>query len=191
MKKILIIFFISLLSFTNANISKADDISIFQIDGLSIGQSALKIFSEEEILKGNQNYYKNKKYTTVRIDSSSSQYDLIEFSYLTNDKDYKLANIKGVKWKNFKMDKCLNEINQIFDETSLMFKNWNKVNIAKTNHNADPSGKSFQTWGGFFSNKGNVTMGCTDYSTDFGSRDHLDVSIRNQDFSNFLRIAYK
>ena len=72
MKKILIIFFISLLSFTNANISKADDISIFQIDGLSIGQSALKIFSEEEILKGNQNYYKSKKYTTVRIDSSSS-----------------------------------------------------------------------------------------------------------------------
>ena len=42
-----------------------------------------------------------------------------------------------------------------------------------------------------FSNEGNVTMGCTDYSTDFGSRDHLDVSIRNQDFSNFLRIAYK
>ena len=88
------------------------------------------------------------------------------------------------------MDKCLNEINEIFDETSLMFKNWKKVNIAKTNHNADPSGKSSQTWGGF-SNEGNVTMGCTDYSTDFGSRDHLDVSIRNQDFSNFLRIAYK
>ena len=150
MKRILIIFFISLLYSTNANISKADDISIFQIDGLSIGQSALKIFSEEEILKGNQNYYKNKKYTTVRIDSSSSKYDLIEFSYLTNDKDYKFANIKGVKWKKFKMDKCLNEINEIFDETSLMFKNWKKVNIAKTNHNADPSGKSSQTWGGFF-----------------------------------------
>ena len=172
---------------------KANEISSFQVEGLSIGESALKFFSKKKIQTGKMDYYNNKKYTTVRIiDESFNNYDLIEFSYLTNDSQYKFANIKGVKFKDFKMKNCLKQINEIFNDASLMFKTWSKSNIRKTIHNADPSNKSFQTWGGFFSKDGgNVTMGCDDYSDAFGSRDHMDVSIRNKDFSNFLKYAYK
>ena len=48
MKKILIIF---LFLFNLQSLTKADDISDFEIEGMSIGDSALDYFSKEEINK--------------------------------------------------------------------------------------------------------------------------------------------
>ena len=43
----------------------ADDISDFQIEGMSIGDSALDFFSKVDIIKNSKSYYKNKKFTPV------------------------------------------------------------------------------------------------------------------------------
>ena len=54
------------LIFSFQSWTKADDISDFEIEGMSIGDSLLNYFSEEEILKNNINYpYKDDKYFVV------------------------------------------------------------------------------------------------------------------------------
>ena len=57
MKRLLGIVVLGLLLSTNAY---ADDISDFQIEGMSLGDSALKYYSEDEIIANKQNWYKEK-----------------------------------------------------------------------------------------------------------------------------------
>ena len=57
MKKFLAIL---ILIFTLQNPSWADDIRDFQIEGMSIGDSALDYFSEKDIKKNSKNQYKKK-----------------------------------------------------------------------------------------------------------------------------------
>ena len=59
MKKLSTYLFLILFSFQAS--SWADDISDFEIEGMSIGDSLLDYFSEEEIKKGKKNYYKDLK----------------------------------------------------------------------------------------------------------------------------------
>ena len=53
------------LIFSFQSWTKADDISDFEIEGMSIGDSLLDYFSEEEIKDNKRNYVKNKKYYVV------------------------------------------------------------------------------------------------------------------------------
>ena len=68
MKRLLTIL---ILIFTLQTPSLADDIRDFQIEGMSVGDSALDFFSEEKILNNRATYFKNKTYTPVEIDDES------------------------------------------------------------------------------------------------------------------------
>ena len=57
MKRLLLIL---ILTFSFQTLAKADDIKDFQIEGMSIGDSALDYFSKDQITKNSRNYYKNK-----------------------------------------------------------------------------------------------------------------------------------
>ena len=73
------------LIFSLQSFSKADDISDFEIEGMSIGDSALDFFSEEEINNNKMNYFKNKKYTPIEIQNFSflKTYTSIAFTFKT------------------------------------------------------------------------------------------------------------
>ena len=59
------------------SLTKADDISDFEIEGMSIGDSALDFFTESEILKNRQNYYNDNEFVpvfiSVKFDTSHSE----------------------------------------------------------------------------------------------------------------------
>ena len=57
MKNLLAIIILSLYFITS---SQADDIRDFQIEGISVGDSALDHFSKEEINNGVKDFYKDK-----------------------------------------------------------------------------------------------------------------------------------
>ena len=59
MKKFLAIL---IFIFTLQTPSQADDIRDFQIEGMSVGDSALDYFTEEDILSSKRDYQKNKKF---------------------------------------------------------------------------------------------------------------------------------
>ena len=84
MKKILAIL---ILIFFLQTPSQADDIRDFQIEGMSIGDSALDYFSEEEIKKNTDAPWPNKTYVQFcAAKGGYNNYENICFVYLKKDK---------------------------------------------------------------------------------------------------------
>ena len=194
MKKLLAIITISLCFMLP---SQADDIRDFQIEGMSIGDSALDYFSEKEIKKNIRKLYKKKDFTHVENNNYPffKTYYAVDINFKTGDPKYTIQSLSGViNYKNKSMIDCKKQLKEIFNEISGMFPKWKKVAIKTSAMTSmDPSGKSKQTWGGFFSNQGSITIGCVDYSEETlpYKMDHLDVTLMTKEFNQFLEFAYQ
>ena len=191
MKRLLIILILT-LSFQT--LTQADDIRDFEIEGMSIGDSALDFFNMSEIKKNSKNYYKNKKYTPIEFNHHESfeTYWAVDINVLTNDKKYKIEGVKGViDYRNKSMEKCKKQLIEIADQISTLFVDFEKTNIKTRNHGADPTGNSKNTSIAFYSSQDDIiTVFCSDYSEESGWMDHLGVEIKTKKFNNFLGIAY-
>ena len=88
MKKFLTIIFLVLFS---TNISYAEDISDFQIEGISVGDSLLDHYSINEINEAlkNPSYYKNKIFVEIFVNYKGSEFDYLQVALQTNDKTFK------------------------------------------------------------------------------------------------------
>ena len=93
MKKLLGILVLGLFLITP---SQADDIRDFQIEGMSIGDSALDYFTKDQIKNAEYKMFKDDKYLTfVFYDLNYKVYDAIEIAYKKNDKKFIIASISG------------------------------------------------------------------------------------------------
>ena len=94
MKKLLGIVVLGLFLITP---SQADDIRDIQIEGISIGDSALDYFSEEKILNNRVHYFKDKKFTPVEINYAPffEVYWKVSFAYKSEDKKYIIERLSG------------------------------------------------------------------------------------------------
>ena len=141
MKKLSAYLFLILFSFSAP--SFADDIRDFQIEGVSIGDSLLDYYSEEEIKANSKNYFESK-FTLVVIDHSKNfqVYDSVQFVHKKEDKGYKIYSITGYIDYDKNIDGCYKKLNELDKELSILFKDA-KRSIPKTvKHPADKSGKS-------------------------------------------------
>ena len=131
---ILILFFSSSLF--------ADDISDFEIEGMSIGDSALDFFTKEQIKKNTKNYYKDKTYTPVQNDGLLffETYDAIDFSFKTQDTKYKIQSLSGVLFYNDNIEDCYHKMNEIIIELKRIFKNAEFYDKRTYGHPNDPEG---------------------------------------------------
>ena len=130
MKKILGIVVLSLLLSFNAN---ADDIKDFQIEGISIGDSLLKYYSEAEIKKSIawKQGYKDDTFirgsicsygtTFCRANAELKNYDAIVFHFKKNDPEYKLFMIAGIINYTDKIEDCLIEKKSTVQELKILF----------------------------------------------------------------------
>ena len=94
MKIFVVILFIllSLQSWT-----RADNIKEFEIDGMSIGNSLLDFFTENEINKSTDESYKDKTFITKTFwANSSSIYEVYQISFKRSDKKKIIYSIGGV-----------------------------------------------------------------------------------------------
>ncbi len=90
MKKLLVIL---ILIFSFQSLVKADDIRDFQVEGISIGDSALDHFSEEEILKQIEENrymytYLTSEFGQVYKRDGLSEYYFISFYVKPKDKNF-------------------------------------------------------------------------------------------------------
>jgi hypothetical protein len=104
--------------FSFQSLSKADDIRDFEIEGISIGDSLLDYYSKTEIQNFHTIYYPNsRKFYQVGTIIESNLYDAINFNLKTNDSEYVIYSIKGLKNVDNQLDQCLKQkidmINQI------------------------------------------------------------------------------
>ena len=73
----------------------ANDISEFEIEGVSIGDSGLIYATKKELDEKKKDWFKDKKYSiSADIELNNlKQYDKLQFVYFTNDKNYILQGI--------------------------------------------------------------------------------------------------
>ena len=184
MKKLLGILVLGLLW---CNTVLADDIQDFEIEGISLGDSALNYFSEEEIKSNISGSYKSDKYYPVSIDNNDvlKNFDYIQLHFKKDDNKYIVYSIAA--YKNIKIKPCLNRQKKDFAKFTKKFPNLNKIDEGKRKHPADESGNSFTYDKYLISKSGGITFSCYDMAEgkDFAPDSYL-LGVDSSEFNDFL-----
>ena len=186
MKKLSLYVFLVLMW---CNVGVAEDISDFQIEGMSIGDNLLDYFSEEEILS-NQPYFeieKEDRFKTVEFYKtiSSEEYDSISIVYKSNDKKFIIHQIKGLIFYSNNIKDCYSKKNEITEDLSVLFKD---VEWENTEYKDEDGFFSFSTkhlkWGV-------VLISCYDWNSKLTMekkwKDNLRVSIETKEYNKWLK----
>ncbi len=171
--------------------TKADDVTKFEIEGISIGDSLLNFFSEQEI-KNNTlpaNYPKNNYMRRAYFKLENKIFEAIEIHYKTNDKKFIIYGILGsLFFKNF--DNCYKKSKEISEDLKKLFPDI-EVDIYEKKHAADKTGKStnkgYIYW---LTDQSFINVACYDWSPEMRFKDHLRLSIVGKEFQEFLRLNY-
>ena len=190
MKKLLIIF---LLSFSYQSLSTADDISDFEIEGMSIGDSLLDYVLEKEIKDNLAPYYKDKDYSSFLVYKNEGSYKLKHYdhfivSFKTSDSKYKIIGLSGVIWHEKTIEKCYKQMKLVISDISQVLPKIipKKIKTIDSQHGVN-------TYSRFDFKSGNsVTIQCTDYDDKYEFTDHLRVTSDTIEFLDWIRVkAYK
>lgn len=180
-----IFFVVLVLIFSLQSWTKADKISDFQIEGMSIGESALKYFSKNELKRNKQKKWYNKNnYSTSTINNTN-------ISYKSEDKAYLIVGLETYEFIDIEL--CLEKLTKEFNSLKDLFgANIKIVGPTRTKHWADKSNNSWYEGYYFnFPNKDSISVECYNWSNKITSKngwqDHLRFMIRTDEFINFLR----
>ena len=205
MKKILGTVVLGLLLSTSAY---TDDIKDFEIENISIGDSALDYFTESQLEGGELDWfnYSYKEYSTSLL-SGKGIYDWFKISYNSYDDNFIIEGLVGiVVKKKYDDDKCNKELDTVALDISELFKNTKKgkkqlykvlYNPRKIFQEPNPSGKSMVTSISFnFKNEGKIILSCynMDKATnqidspikDINQFDTFRIDIRSKILANYL-----
>ena len=174
------------------SLTKADDIKDLEIEGMSVGDSALGFFSEAQIKNNSKNYYSNKKYIPVQNDNMSffKTYDAVDFAYKNNDENYKIVSLVGVLFYDDNIKDCYKKMDQITETLDEIFVNQKKIPKTTYKHKSplNVDGKSTITDVEYiFKNGDVVVVACYDYSVKQNAQDHLSVAIDTAAFDKWLK----
>ncbi len=192
---------IIILIFSLQSWTKADDIRDFQIEGMSIGDSALEYFTKKEIRTQKKYRIKypgsNKFYAITFVEYPKLKvYDSIQINFENKDKEYIIYSISGINYYSDNIDKCLQQMELISDEINKIFTD-SSVTKRTKKHEYDKSGKSLIHQYIYDMGSGDeVRAECYDWSKKMSNKHNLDdqlvVSIFSEKFSYFMaNEAYK
>ena len=190
--KILLTFFV--LFFSSSVF--AEDISEFQIEGMSIGDSLLDYLTIDDIKK-NEKVTKFKKKSYIRIIIKKEQYKIIKnYDYLVlyvkkNDNQFRIASINGDKYTQ-NIQECLNLQKEVSLELKNTIENANFTNLEKSEH---PGYKDTITHTIYFSfvDGGAGKVGCIEPSEELRKQNYKDVmkiTIGSSEYTEWLPTAY-
>ena len=188
------VFFATVLVFIFSiqSLTKADDISEFEIEGFSLGVSLLEYFSKDKIDNNTDNdsyAYTDQKYVQVNIyDGNFGDYEVMQFTVKRNDKKYILHSIAGgIFYSDF--DKCLKKQKKISNDVLQLFKHAEKLLNDKGIMPGDNTGKSYAISDVYFINGGSMSIRCFNWSNKMEKEknytDNLRVGIRTDEFNNW------
>ena len=199
MKKlfIIIIIFISFQTWT-----KADDIRDFQIEGVSVGDSLLNYFNEDEIIN-KINSYKNKGFIygndkkafyalTFKRPERYEKYDGLQISLKSNDERYIIYALVGEIYHK-DINNCYNVFDEVENTFDFLFKDSNKEEKLKRPHSYDKTGDSTTTDVYYNMDNGDVVaLVCTDWSIEMSISDSFRVELITDEYADWLNnIVYK
>ena len=163
---------ILLLIFSFQAFAKADDISEFEIEGISIGDSLLEHdktigLTVEDLKSFKLAYYPNsKKFAGLSIKNLGNfkQYESVQFHIDPNN--YKIYAISGKIKSPFKnkLDKCFEKMEIVFNELKDLFPNAQAIKGEKKTHTADKTGNSLTKNFRLELKDGMIRIDCNDWS---------------------------
>tara|TARA_B100001123_G_C15202767_1_gene984046 strand:- start:257 stop:817 length:561 start_codon:yes stop_codon:yes gene_type:complete len=177
-----------LLIFVFQSFTKADDIRDFEIEGMSIGDSALDYFSEAKILSNKKNWYRDNKFYGVLIDIKSDNFNSIQLHFKTNDTKYKIYALGGLKDFIDNPKDCYPLKKEVDIGLQNIFKNSKINHTKKRKHPADKTGKSFVTQSFFDLDNGAVVTACYDMGENYDS--DFRIIVNTEEIDKWYGIAY-
>ena len=180
-----------ILIFSVQSLTNADDIRDFEIEKLSIGESALKFFSESELKKNvRQNQYQGSdgKFYDVQVRKYDFDiYDEITLVFKKGDKNYEIYSIGGIIYYGNQTKKCLSDYKKILDEIENIFPNHTKDSWKNQKHHQDPSGKSLVNGTlMILETEATAEVACYSWSDEMKLEDYVLVAINSKEFENWL-----
>ena len=188
---------LTLLVFLFSSSVVANDISDFQIEGMSIGDSLLDYFSEEEIKKARKDYgYNNEDFITVEFYDlpSFNIYQNLSVSFKSNDTQYLIYELSGFDFIDNDNNECFDKVDKVSNEISKIINQIEKISTTK-DHSADPTGKSKvkkSNW--WFESKDLLKVECYDWSKELTENnswsDNFAVVLVTDEFLTWISSAY-
>ena len=186
---------ILILTFSFQNLTKANDIRDFQIEGMSIGDSALDYFTKKEIRterKYRIKYPNSNKFSAITFYEHPmlKVYQSVQINVKNKDKKYIIYSISGINYYKNNIDKCNKQMELISAQLIEIFPD-STITKKTKKHEYDKSGKSLIHQNIFDMDRGDeVRVECYDWSKEMFNKhdleDQLVVSILSEDFSYFL-----
>jgi hypothetical protein len=194
MKKLSTYLFLILFSFSAP--SFADDISDFQIEGMSVGDSLLDYLSKEEIIteielhKPEYNYLTDEFGEAYLFDKFEI-YDVVSFFIKPDDENYTIYYISGGIYYDDKIEQCYAKQKEIIKEFSVLYKNTRKVEETAV-FPWDPTGKSTTRYTSFFFDSGDaIRVACYKYEKSLKIKnnwaDTLTIEIAKKEVKDWMR----
>ena len=180
------------LIFSLQSLTKADDIRDFQIEGMSIGDSALKILSKEKLEKYKIDgaIYEDKRFfVTKAISLNNFQiYDSIELHLKVKDSNYIIYSISGKIIYKDNYEGCVLELENILPDLKQTFPNAKVqdlgVDIWKNYNNQEIKTKSYFLQ---LPSGDEIALECYDQPKERTYNfDSLKISIDSKEFVEFL-----
>ena len=183
---------------------KADDISEFEIEGMSIGDSLLNHFNQNEINNElNSEYVFKYKSKFIKVAAGngkdfylikkSKEYDDIGIALKIDDTKYIIYGLSGRIFCDSGIDICLNNQKNITSDLKKFFAKKVDFDTWKEAYPDDPSGKSIVYGNDFkFKESGDIiSVHVYDYSDEFFKKtnfpDHTAVTIFSKEYYNFIQ----
>ena len=193
MKKLSTYLFLVLFSFSAP--SFADDISDFQIEGISIGDSLLDHMSKEEIItqieiNKSLYHYTTDEFGQVYKYDGLQTYFMMSFYVKTADKNFIIYGITGTLPHAEDINSCYKKMSEISKEFSATYKNAKK-NEETFNNPGDPTGRSKMKQVNFIFKSGDkIKIVCTDFEENLRIKnnwiDGLDIIIQSKEVTDWL-----
>ena len=194
MKRLILIIILT-LSFQS--LTKADDISDFEVEGMSLGDSLLDHYSKTEIDNKAKFLYPNKEMKAATFRSSKLKiFKEIQFHWSSADKRYKIQSISANIQYDNDIKSCLKQRKIINNEIKTLFKNSEEDDWGKrVMDNVDPSLQTFSYQNIYWLEGGNIIVSCRDYGKIKEEKqfiDYLSIMIDSKSFEYWLNNkAYK
>ena len=175
--------------------SKANDISEFEIDGMSVGDSLLDYFSKDQIEARKYFAYPLKDYFQATLKSPNSNfYKGIQFSIKNGDKNFIIASIEGGIYP-IEFNECKKQKKLIEKQILETFPNLTNINYGEEKQMwSDPNSKSIGTdilLNKSFEDGGAIRIICVDRSKKIeeekGWVDSLRVIANSKNFNIFIQ----
>ncbi len=166
--------------------TKADDISDFEIEGMSIGDSLLDYTSKQDIIDTSDAPYNSKKFSMYsNLFEEGSKYEGYLVHYKTDDSKFIIEALQGMILFENNFSECKKMKKTIVNELDQTFNNIKKDSW-EAKHVADKSGKSITDNTEFSLKSGYIRIICNDWSDEMKYVDKLAVSIVSKEFNDWI-----